>query len=159
VDLVRLRRPVDALRGRARSPQQVGGRQRRQTRRLPGAEERDEHRRPAGVAPVNYAARIERARARMDDVGVDMLLLSVAAVLPYFPGYEAIPLDRLTMFILPKAGDANLVVPRLEAPRVHAQPDVFEIVPWDETDAPVALVARIANRPAVAAIGDQTWAR
>jgi Xaa-Pro aminopeptidase len=36
---------------------------------------------------------------------------------------------------------------------------VFEIVSWDETDDPVALVARLAGKPARAAIGDQTWAR
>jgi Xaa-Pro aminopeptidase len=108
---------------------------------------------------VNYAARIQRARARMDDVGVDVLLLSVGADLPYLTGYEAMPLERLTMLVLPKEGDATLVVPRLEAPRVAERPDGFEVVPWDETDDPVALVARLTNRPAVAGIGDQTWAR
>jgi Xaa-Pro aminopeptidase len=95
----------------------------------------------------------------MDDRGVDVLLLSVGADLPYLTGYEAMPLERLTMLVLPRTGDAKLVVPRLEAPRVVVQPGVFEIVPWDETDDPVALVARLAGRPAVAAIGDQTWAR
>ena len=40
------------------------------------------------------------------------------------------------------------------------QPDLFEIVPWDETDDPIAprrAPGRAARR--VAAIGDQTWAR
>ncbi len=108
---------------------------------------------------MSYADRVERARARMDALGVDVLMLSVGADLPYFTGYEAMPLERLTMFVLPRSGEAKLVVPRLEAPRVSARPDLFEIVPWDETDDPVALVARLANRPAVVAIGDHTWAR
>ncbi|MCU1429140.1 MAG: putative dipeptidase [Actinomycetia bacterium] len=108
---------------------------------------------------MNYPERIERARARMENMGVDVLLLSVGADLPYFTGYEAMPLERLTMFVLPRTGEAKLVVPRLEAPRVVAQPDVFEIVTWDETDDPIALVTRLADRPAVAAIGDHTWAR
>jgi Xaa-Pro aminopeptidase len=95
----------------------------------------------------------------MEQVGVDVLLLSVGADLPYLTGYEAMPLERLTMLVLPRQGDAKLVVPRLEAPRVVARPDEFEIVAWDETDDPVTLVARLAGRPAVAAIGDQTWAR
>ena len=69
------------------------------------------------------------------------------------------PLERLTMLVLPRAGDAKLVVPRLEAPRVEPQPDVFEIVPWNETDDPIALVAAITGAPARAAISDQTWAR
>jgi Xaa-Pro aminopeptidase len=108
---------------------------------------------------VNYAARIERARVEMHATGVDVLLLSVGADLPYFTGYEAMPLERLTMLLLPLAGDPKLVVPRLEAPRVVARADVFDIVPWDETDDPIELVATLAGRPRVAGIGDHTWAR
>src|SRR3954454_12826005 len=103
--------------------------------------------------------RMARARARMDELGVDVLLLSVGPDLPYLTGYEAMPLERLTMLVLPRAGDATLVVPRLEAPRVIEQPDAFEIVPWNETDDPIALVARLVGAAGVAAIGDHTWAR
>jgi hypothetical protein len=49
------------------------------------------------------------------------------------------PLERLTMLVLPREGEATLVVPRLEAPRVAARPDVFRLHPWDETDDPVAI--------------------
>jgi Xaa-Pro aminopeptidase len=108
---------------------------------------------------VSYADRIGRARTRMAKLGVDVLLLSVGSDLPYFTGYEAMPLERLTMFVLPRDGDAQLVVPRLEAPRVEPVPDLFEIVTWEEIDDPVALVARLAGAPTRAAIGDQTWAR
>jgi Xaa-Pro aminopeptidase len=96
----------------------------------------------------------------MGELGVDVLLLSVGADLPYLTGYEAMPLERLTMLVLPRAGEARLVVPRLEAPRVVAQPDLFEIVPWEETDDPIELVAKIVGSGAVrGAIGDTTWAR
>lgn len=108
---------------------------------------------------MRYAARIARARERMAELDVDLLLLSVGADLPYLTGYEAMPLERLTMFVLPREGDAKLVVPRLEAPRVAGSDGAFEVVAWEETDDPVAIVARIANRPARAAIGDRTWAR
>jgi Xaa-Pro aminopeptidase len=108
---------------------------------------------------MSLVTRVLRARERMDELGVDVLLLSVGADLPYLTGYEAMPLERLTMLVLPRHGDARLVVPRLEAPRVAPQPDLFEITPWDETDDPVALVARLAGTPGVAAIGDHTWAR
>ena len=40
-----------------------------------------------------------------------------------------------------REGDATMVVPRLEAPHVTEQADVFGIRTWDETDDPVALVA------------------
>jgi Xaa-Pro aminopeptidase len=108
---------------------------------------------------MSLVTRVLRTRERMEELGVDVLLLSVGADLPYLTGYEAMPLERLTMLVLPRMGDARLVVPRLEAPRVTSQPDLFEIVPWDETDDPVALVAGLAGEPGVAAIGDHTWAR
>jgi Xaa-Pro aminopeptidase len=106
-----------------------------------------------------HVERMARARERMGELGIDVLLLSLGADLPYFTGYEAMPLERLTMFVLPREGDATLVVPRLEAPRVVEQPDAFTVLPWDETDDPVGIVARLAGRPTVAAIGDRTWAR
>jgi Xaa-Pro aminopeptidase len=95
----------------------------------------------------------------MEDHGVDVLLLSVGADLPWLTGYEAMPLERLTMLVLPRDGDASLLVPRLEAPRVVERPEVFTVVPWDETDDPVEIVAGRAGAPTVAAIGDHTWSR
>src|SRR5688572_6390131 len=95
----------------------------------------------------------------MEAHGVDVLLLSVGADLPWLTGYEAMPLERLTMLVLPRDGDAHLVVPRLEAPRVVERPDVFSIVAWDETDDPVEVVSGLAGSAAVAAIGDHTWSR
>ena len=59
--------------------------------------------------------------------GVDVLLLSVGADLPYFCGYEAMPLERITMLVVPRDGDATLVVPGLEASRVTPRPEVFTV--------------------------------
>ena len=50
--------------------------------------------------------------------GVDALLLSHGADLPWLTGYRAMPLERLTVLVLPREGEAVLVVPALEAPRV-----------------------------------------
>ncbi|MEY2570038.1 MAG: hypothetical protein QOE63_388 [Acidimicrobiaceae bacterium] len=106
-----------------------------------------------------YLDRVARARATMASEGVDVLLLSVGSDLPYLSGYQAMPLERLTMLVAPRDSPATLVVPRLEAPRVVERPDVFSIMPWNETDDPVALVATLIDRPDVAAIGDTMWAR
>ncbi len=95
----------------------------------------------------------------MAERGVDVLLLSVGADLPYFCGYEAMPLERLTMLVVPRDGAATLVVPRMEAPRVAERPDVFEMRPWDETEDPVAIVAGLAGSASVAAVGDHMWSR
>ncbi|MCU1375393.1 MAG: putative dipeptidase [Actinomycetia bacterium] len=106
-----------------------------------------------------YAERLSRVRERMSELGVDVLLLSVGADLPYLTGYEAMPLERLTMLVVPSDADATLVVPRLEAPRIEERPEAFSVLPWDETDDPIAIVAKLAGSPALAAIGDTTWAR
>ncbi|MFL6242773.1 MAG: M24 family metallopeptidase, partial [Acidimicrobiia bacterium] len=105
------------------------------------------------------ADRMARVRDRMDELGVDVLLLSIGPDLPWLTGYEALETERLTMLVLSRDGDATLVVPRLEAARVREEPDAFSLVPWDETDDPVAVVAQLAGAPATAAIGDHTWAR
>jgi Xaa-Pro aminopeptidase len=93
---------------------------------------------------------------------VDVLLLSLGADLPWLTGYEAMPLERLTMLVLPASGPATLVVPRLEAPRVEPDPDCFSVLPWDEGADPIALVADLASagrRPRQIAVSDRTWAQ
>jgi Xaa-Pro aminopeptidase len=111
----------------------------------------------AGVSM--YVERLERARKVMAERGVDVLLVSVGHDLPYLTGYMAMPLERLTMLVVPRDGDATMVVPRLEAPRVVAQPGVFTLRPWEETEDPTAIVAALAGGAATAAVGDQMWAR
>ncbi|MEI8239390.1 MAG: Xaa-Pro peptidase family protein [Actinomycetota bacterium] len=106
-----------------------------------------------------YLDRLARARRSMEAAGVDVLLVSVGSDLPYLTGYEAMPLERLTMLVVPRDSEATLVIPRLEAPRVVEQPGAFTLRPWNETDDPVAIVAELAGRPSTAAVGDTMWAR
>ncbi len=105
------------------------------------------------------AARMDAVRARMRAMGVDTLMLSLGADLPWLTGYEAMPLERLTMLVLHAQGDATLLVPRLEAPRVVERPEVFSIRPWEETDDPIAIVAGLVGSAGALAVGDRTWAR
>ena len=96
---------------------------------------------------------------RMSDLAVDALLLSVGADLPWLCGYEAMPLERLTMLVVPAKEEPTLVVPRLEAPRVDDKPDLFRLVAWDETDDPIGLVGGLVGSRITLAIGDHTWSR
>jgi Xaa-Pro aminopeptidase len=68
----------------------------------------------------------------MEAIGVDALLLSHGADLPWLTGYEAMPLDRLTVLVLPVVGDPTLVVPGLEAPRVALADELFAVRPWSD---------------------------
>ncbi|MEY3147635.1 MAG: hypothetical protein RL688_854 [Actinomycetota bacterium] len=110
-----------------------------------------------------FAERLERARQAMRAQGVDVALLSLGLDMPYLTGYNAMPLERLTMLVLPANGDAVMVIPRLEAPRVKPMPNVFSLHPWNETDDPVAITAELVRTVApssrVIAVGDQMWAR
>jgi Xaa-Pro aminopeptidase len=105
------------------------------------------------------AARMEAVRDEMRLSGVDTLLLSLGADLPWLTGYTAMPLERLTMLVLPLDSEAVLVVPRLEAARVEPHPELFSIRPWAETENPVTVVTGVVGRSRRRlAISDRTWA-
>jgi Xaa-Pro aminopeptidase len=106
---------------------------------------------------ADYSGRICRAREIMGEHGIEVLLLSVGSDLPYLSGYEAMPLERLTMGVVTRT-DAVLLVPQLEAPRVIDR-GVFEVVPWGETEDPIGIVRRLIGASHRAAVGAQTWAR
>ena len=107
---------------------------------------------------MGRAERVERVRERMGALGVDALLLSLGADLPWLTGYEAMPLERLTMLVLPAGDDATLVVPRLEAPRVEHDSSLFHLRPWAETEDPVEIVAALVGTRGRLAVSDRTWA-
>ncbi len=113
------------------------------------------------AVPDRWRARAERTdavRSRMAELGVDALLLSHGADLPWLTGYEAMPLERLTMLVLPADDEATLVVPRLEAPRVDHRPALFSLSPWDETQDPLDLVAALVGPRRSLAISERAWA-
>ena len=104
-------------------------------------------------------ARLLAVRERMRDLGLETLLLSVGADLPWLTGYAAMPLERLTLLVLPVDGEATLVVPRLEAPRVEVRPELFALRPWDEAEDPIEVVTGVIGRSRRRlAVSDRTWA-
>ncbi len=87
-----------------------------------------------------YAERLVRAVGGTAAAGLDALLIGVGADLRYLTGYEAMPLERLTLLVIVPGRDPVLVVPRLE--RSAAESGLrtpVQIVTWDETDDPHAL--------------------
>ncbi|HEX6578850.1 MAG TPA: Xaa-Pro peptidase family protein [Jiangellaceae bacterium] len=107
------------------------------------------------------ADRLERARAAAAAAGIDVVLVTPGPDLRYLTGYEAMPLERLTCLVLPADGDPVLVVPALERPAAQASPAGalgVEIVDWQETEDPVALVARRTQRARRVGLDDHMWA-
>ncbi len=102
--------------------------------------------RPA-IPASRFVERIARTRALTAAAGLDALLVGVGPDLEYLTGYRAMPLERLTMLVVPPVGPVSLVVPRLEAAPARLSPAVgaggAEVATWDETDDPIALVGRL----------------
>jgi len=138
---------------------------------------------PPPIAAERYGDRLARAARAAERRGLDALLIGVGADLRYLSGYVALPLERLTMLVVPASGCPSLVVPRLEALPARgsaaAAAGLIDIETWEETDDPIALVAgclalapgtgseagRVAGAGAVAtrserrlAVSDRLWA-
>jgi Xaa-Pro aminopeptidase len=107
------------------------------------------------VPDFDFASRIRSAQALMVEQQAEVMLLSIGADLPYLTGYQAMPLERLTMLVVGVDSEPVLVVPQLEAPRV--EPGPFALRPWGETEDPLAMVAEMCRGAGAIAIGDQTW--
>ena len=79
--------------------------------------------------------------------------------MPWLIGYAAMPLERLTMLVVPADGPATLVIPGFEVPRVIEHDGLFTVDGWSETDDPIERVASLVGSTATLTIGDHTWAR
>src|SRR3990170_4052869 len=134
----------DSLRGRERSRERVRG---------------------PMIPPSRYAQRLDAARAALRERGAAVLLIGVGPQLRWLTGYAAMPLERLTMLVLPADGPATLVVPRLERDPAGRAPasvgGLLTIATWGETDDATLAVA--AALPAGAErrrllLSDHLWA-
>lgn len=103
--------------------------------------------------------RMARVRAAMAEAGVDVLLVTPGSDLRYLTGYDAVALERLTCLVAPVDGEPFLTVPRLELAAAQAVPGLdVELVAWDETDDPYALIARRLGTVATVGLDDHMWA-
>jgi Xaa-Pro aminopeptidase len=122
--------------------------------------------------PANrFVERLAAARRLANGAGLSAILVGVGADMRYLAGYAAMPLERLTMLVIPADGDPSLVVPRLEAAPAWLAPPAavgqLSVLTWDEADDAHELVAslvrersgRSAGTELRVAIGDDLPAR
>jgi Xaa-Pro aminopeptidase len=112
---------------------------------------------PVSVAPavrpripaVRFGDRLARAQAGVAAAGLGALLAGVGPDLVYLAGYEAMPLERLTILAIPASGRATLLVPRLEVAPARACPGVaggyVDLETWEEIEDPVQRVAGLVR--------------
>jgi Xaa-Pro aminopeptidase len=103
--------------------------------------------------------RLGQVRDAAGAAGLDAVLLTPGPDLRYMTGYDAHLLERLTCLVVPAGGDPFLVVPRLELPAARAAiENSLEMVPWEETDDPFALVAGRLGPVSAIGLSDRMWA-
>ncbi len=124
------------------------------------------------IPASRFAERLQAAQALAAGANLDAILVGVGADLRYLVGYPAMPLERLTMLVIPAAGATCLVVPQLEAAPARLCPPAasgaLPVVTWQEGGDAYALVAgRVRDgaggadqaRPIQVAISDDLAAR
>jgi Xaa-Pro aminopeptidase len=114
-----------------------------------------------GLAELYPADRLELAAAAAARAGIGVLLLTPGPDLRYLTGYDTHQSERLTCLAVPADGGPFLVTPQLEMRSVLASPAGalgLDIIGWDETDDPYALVADRLGRPETAGLSGQMWA-
>ncbi len=99
----------------------------------------------------------------MPGQGVAAMVITPGADLRYVAGYDAKPLERLTALVIPAAGSAFMVAPKLEGHEARSSDFGTaggEVILWGETEDPFAIVAsRILALPGGAvAVDDHMWA-
>ena len=103
--------------------------------------------------------RLERVRAAVAAAGLDAVLLTPGPDLRYVTGYDAHQLERLTCLVIAADRDPVLIVPRLELPAARAAiGGGLEMISWEETEDPFALVASHLGNVATVGLADRMWA-
>jgi Xaa-Pro aminopeptidase len=120
------------------------------------------------VPADRFADRLARAQQQLPVHDASALLIGVGPDLQWLTGYDAKPLERLTMLVVAPAGRPTLLVPRLEVAAAQVAPavaaGVVELTSWEETEDPFALIADLLgaakSRPEIqlGALGG-TWGR
>jgi Xaa-Pro aminopeptidase len=92
------------------------------------------------IPATRYRDRLAGALAATGVAGLDALLIGVGPDLRYLTGYEAMPLERLTLLVIRPGEAPRIVVPRLERAAAEAGLRTrVEILTWEETEDPYEL--------------------
>jgi Xaa-Pro aminopeptidase len=107
------------------------------------------------IPASRYTDRIRAAQAIAKAEGYAAVLIGVGADMRYLAGYPAMPLERLTMLVIPADADPSLVAPRLEVTPARLCPPAaagdLPVVTWEETGDPHGMVPGMVRDAAGAA--------
>jgi Xaa-Pro aminopeptidase len=114
------------------------------------------------AANLDFSERITRAQVHMQELGVDLLLVTPSADLRYLIGYNAIPLERLTALVIAPHAEPFLIVPKLEVSTAKASPFGglgWKVIGWSESENPYELIgSRSGFTHGRIAVDNHMWA-
>lgn len=94
---------------------------------------------------------------------MEAMLITPSSDYFYLLGYNAPPLERLTCLIVRPESTPTLVLPHLEEPLARHEmghlADDMQLVTWEETDDPFAVVGQVLRGAGRVGVQDQMWAR
>jgi Xaa-Pro aminopeptidase len=110
--------------------------------------------------PETHAERLDRAAERTRSARLSALVVAPSADLLYLTGYDPPPLERLTCLVVRPGKAPVLLVPALERPLAESSglSRLTEIISWEETDDPYALVGKTVGRGKRLGCSDRMWA-
>lgn len=93
----------------------------------------------------DFSQRLQHTQQLLLDQAHGAVIVGPSSDLHYLVGYDALPLERLTLLIVPAVGEPKLVVPELERERAQAfgSDQYASLVTYSETDNPIALAAAL----------------
>src|SRR5262245_28093889 len=94
------------------------------------------------MAPSNTPARLARTRVALERAGADWLLIPPSADFRWLTGVVARSTERLVTLAVGRDGRTFCLVPRLESEALGAECPWLELEVWDESEAPLARLAR-----------------
>lgn len=113
-------------------------------------------------AEDTYTGRVQRVQQKMAEGSLDAILITPGSDLLYLTGYNAVPLERITAFVITRSSNPFLIVPRLERSSALASPygtTGWSVIAWGENDDPFEMIAReLASAHASIAVDNHMWA-
>lgn len=93
-----------------------------------------------------YAARLSNLRRRMNENGIDTLMLSGPENIYYVSGYQTFGFHNYQMLVVSSEGEPFLILRYLESMLAYRYAWLTDVVAWDDTEDPVDVTVRELER-------------